>query len=96
VAVASAYRAASQGIVYDEAATYFIFVAGPLEDVFTRYTANNHVLFTLLANATAGRHRITEPCKLIYVDPVSDVQLLQCARVWLRRARGEIGLPKNE
>jgi hypothetical protein len=52
VAVASAYRAATQGIVYDEAATYLIFVAGPLEDVFTRYTANNHVLFTLLSNAT--------------------------------------------
>src|SRR5262245_50500298 len=52
VAAASVYRATTQGIVHDEAVTYLMFVAGPLEHVFTRYTANNHVLFTLAANAT--------------------------------------------
>jgi hypothetical protein len=46
------YRAATQAIVYDEAATHLIFISGPISHVFTWYTANNHVLFTLLANAT--------------------------------------------
>jgi hypothetical protein len=60
VAAASVYRAATQGIVYDEAATYLMFVAGPVERVFTWYTANNHVLFTLAANATTGLIGVTE------------------------------------
>ena len=60
VAAASVYRAATQGIVYDEAATYLMFVAGPVERVFTWYTANNHVLFTLAANTTTGLLGVTE------------------------------------
>ena len=60
VAAASVYRAATQGIVYDEAATYLMFVAGPLERVFQWYTANNHVLFTLAANTTTGLLGVTE------------------------------------
>ena len=60
IAAASAYRAATQGIVYDEATTYLMFIAGPLEHVFTRYTANNHVLFTIAANATTGVLGVTE------------------------------------
>ena len=60
VAAASVYRAATQGIVYDEAATYLMFVAGPLERIFTWYTANNHVLFTLAANTTTGLLGVTE------------------------------------
>ena len=60
VAAASFYRAATQGIVYDEATTYLLFVDGPLEHVFTRYTANNHVLFTLAADATTRLLGVTE------------------------------------
>ena len=60
VAAASIYRAATQGIVHDEAVTYLMFIEGPLEHVFTRYTANNHVLFTLAANATTGVLGVTE------------------------------------
>jgi hypothetical protein len=60
VAAACVYRATTQGIVHDEAVTYLMFVAGPLEHVFTRYTANNHVLFTLAANATTHLLGVTE------------------------------------
>jgi hypothetical protein len=44
-----AWRAGSQSITYDEAFTWLGFVSRPLGEVFTSYTANNHVLFTLLA-----------------------------------------------
>ena len=60
VAAASVYRAATQGIVYDEAATYLMFVVGPFERIFTWYTANNHVLFTLAANTTTALLGVTE------------------------------------
>ncbi len=60
IAAASTYRAATQGIVHDEATTYLMFIAGPLEHVFTRYTANNHVLFTIAANATTVLLGVTE------------------------------------
>jgi hypothetical protein len=60
VAASSIYRAATQGIVHDEAVTYLMFIEGPLEHAFTRYTANNHVLFTLAANATTAVLGVTE------------------------------------
>ena len=60
VAAATVYRATTQGIVHDEAVTYLMFVAGPVEHVFTSYTANNHVLFTLAANATTHLLGVTE------------------------------------
>jgi len=43
------WRAASQSITYDEAFTWLEFVSRPIGEVFTSYTANNHVLFTLFA-----------------------------------------------
>lgn len=43
------WRAASQAITYDEAFTWLAFVRGSFTEVFTRYTGNNHVLFSLLA-----------------------------------------------
>lgn len=60
VTMANIYRAATQAIVYDEAATYLIFVTGPIDHVFTWYNANNHVLFTLLANATTEAFGVSE------------------------------------
>ena len=60
VAAASIYRAATQGIIYDEATTYLMFIAGPLEHIFTSYTANNHVLFTLAANTATVVLGVTE------------------------------------
>ena len=44
------YRAATQSVTYDEAFTYNWLLDGPVDFVFTRYTANNHVLFSLLAS----------------------------------------------
>jgi hypothetical protein len=43
------YRATYQSITYDEACTYLEFVNGSWREAWTTYTANNHVLFTLLA-----------------------------------------------
>jgi hypothetical protein len=60
VSAASGYRAATQAIVYDEATTYLMFLAGPLERVFTWYTANNHVLFTLAAKASTAALGVSE------------------------------------
>jgi hypothetical protein len=48
------YRAATQSIVFDEAFTYLTFVRGTFGDAFLRYTANNHVLFSVLAKVTTG------------------------------------------
>src|SRR5262245_6029590 len=48
------YRAATQSITYDEACTYLEFVSGPLGRAFTTYTANNHILFTVLAKLSTS------------------------------------------
>ncbi|HEY5753109.1 MAG TPA: hypothetical protein VIT21_08170 [Chthoniobacterales bacterium] len=52
VFVVNIYRAATQSIVYDEAVTYLMFVGNSLGDPFMHYTANNHVLFSILASVT--------------------------------------------
>ena len=54
------YRAASQSITYDEASTFLEFARGPWSAVFTHYTANNHVLFTLLAKLATRVFGTTE------------------------------------
>jgi hypothetical protein len=43
------WRAGSQSITYDEAVTWLAFVRRPFAEIFTSFTANNHVLFTVLA-----------------------------------------------
>ena len=55
-----AWRAYSQAITYDEAFTWLAFVRGPLEEVFTHYSANNHVLFSLLAWVTTHGFGVSE------------------------------------
>lgn len=45
----NAYRATTQSFIGDESLTYFWFLQGSWLDIFTRYDANNHVLFSLLA-----------------------------------------------
>ena len=54
------YRAVTQSVVYDEAFTYLAFLAGSPSRVFTEYTANNHVLFSLLARLTTGMFGLSE------------------------------------
>lgn len=51
---ANFYRAATQSFTPDEAYTYNLYVSQPLRQTFTLYDANNHVLYTLLARASAG------------------------------------------
>ena len=54
------YRAATQSIVYDEAFTYLAFASGSFREVFTSYTANNHVLFSALARLSVGLFGVSE------------------------------------
>jgi len=54
------YRAVTQSITYDEACTYIQFVRGSWWNAVTRYTANNHVLFTLLAKLSTDMLGVTE------------------------------------
>ncbi|MCS7041674.1 MAG: glycosyltransferase family 39 protein [Bryobacteraceae bacterium] len=46
------YRAATQSIAGDEALTYLWFLRDSWRDVLTRFNANNHVLYSLLAKAS--------------------------------------------
>lgn len=43
------FRAAHQSVTADEAYTYDLFIASPFDTFFTYYSANNHVLHTLLS-----------------------------------------------
>lgn len=43
------YRAFHQSVVIDEAFTFNRFVNGPWENVYSRFDANNHILFSILA-----------------------------------------------
>lgn len=56
----NSYRAATQGFVGDEALTYFWFLQGPWSSIFTRYDANNHVLFTILAKLSITLFGLSE------------------------------------
>jgi len=44
-----AYRAATQSITSDEAFSYSDFISGKWSDIYRRYDANNHVLYSILA-----------------------------------------------
>jgi hypothetical protein len=54
------YRAATQSIVYDEAFTYLAFLSGPPSLVFTSYTANNHVLLSVLSRFSIALFGVSE------------------------------------
>ena len=54
LALVNVYRAWAQSNVCDEAYTYLAFLTGSLGGVFTDYTANNHVLFSVLAKLATG------------------------------------------
>ncbi len=54
------YRAATQGIIIDEAFTYQHFVAPPLAQVMTTYDLNHHILNSLLAKVTTGLFGVSE------------------------------------
>jgi hypothetical protein len=48
------YRAATQSLVHDEALTFRLYIAGPIEAIFQSYDPNHHFLNTLLMRASAS------------------------------------------
>jgi 4-amino-4-deoxy-L-arabinose transferase-like glycosyltransferase len=50
----SAYRAASQSVVHDEALTWQFFLAGPASEIFETYNANNHFLALVVMKVFTG------------------------------------------
>ena len=60
LAAANVYRAATQSITIDEAFSYRKHIANPRFWQFEVYTANNHVLNTVLAKLTTGIFGLSE------------------------------------
>ena len=54
------YRAVSQSVAIDEAYTYNVFLAGPVDDLFTKYNANHHVLNSLFCKVSIGLLGLSE------------------------------------
>src|SRR5260370_740369 len=54
------YRAATQSVSIDEAFTYNVFLAGPVEDLLTKYDANHHILNSLLSKISIGALGLSE------------------------------------
>ena len=52
--VVCVYRAATQSLVHDEALTFRLYIAGPLDAIFRSYDPNHHFLNTLLMRASAA------------------------------------------
>jgi uncharacterized membrane protein len=52
--VVCAYRAFTQSLIYDEALTYGLYVAGPFANVFHYFDANHHFLNTILMRFSAS------------------------------------------
>jgi 4-amino-4-deoxy-L-arabinose transferase-like glycosyltransferase len=55
-----AYRAATQSIVSDEAFTWDNFLTGPWSQILTRYDANNHILYSILAKISISTFGVSE------------------------------------
>jgi 4-amino-4-deoxy-L-arabinose transferase-like glycosyltransferase len=55
-----AYRAATQSIAIDEAFTWDRFLSGPWNQIFTRYDANNHILYSILAKLSISTFGVSE------------------------------------
>lgn len=54
------YRAATRSIAGDEALTYHWYLSGGWSRIFTSYSANNHVLYSLLAKASISLFPVSE------------------------------------
>src|SRR5271165_4832761 len=54
------YRAAHQSITSDEALTWDLYIANPLNWIFVVYDANNHVLHTLLCRLSVALLGLSE------------------------------------
>ncbi len=56
----SVYRAITQSIVYDEALTWELYIAGPFSAIFHHFDANHHFLNTLLMRWSTGIFGVSE------------------------------------
>jgi len=54
------YRAATQSITVDEATTYLKYVRGNWAGIWTNYDANNHILYSILAQLSVRAFHISE------------------------------------
>src|SRR5580704_7068382 len=54
------YRAAVQSITVDEATTYLSYVRGNWASIWTNYDANNHILYSILAQLSVRAFHISE------------------------------------
>lgn len=54
------YRAAVQSITVDEATTYLNYVRGDWGGIWTNYDANNHILYSILAQLSVRAFHISE------------------------------------
>jgi hypothetical protein len=48
------YRAFTQAVVFDEALTWELYIAGPMDKIFHTFEANHHFLNTILMRLTTG------------------------------------------
>ncbi len=56
----SVYRAITQSIVYDEALTWELYIAGPFSAIFHHFDANHHFLNTLLMRLSTSIFGVSE------------------------------------
>ncbi|HKW98783.1 MAG TPA: glycosyltransferase family 39 protein [Bryobacteraceae bacterium] len=54
------YRAFTQSIVFDEALTWQLYIAGPIENIFHYFDANHHFLNTVLMRLSTGLFGVSE------------------------------------
>jgi hypothetical protein len=58
--VLCAYRAATQGVVHDEAYSYNTFLNGPWSVPYVTYNAGNHILFSFFSKASMALFGLSE------------------------------------
>lgn len=56
----SVYRAVKQSIVFDEALTWELYLAGPVSAIFQNFQANHHFLNTLLMRLSVAVFGVSE------------------------------------
>jgi hypothetical protein len=58
--VVSVYRAITQSVVFDEALTWELYIAGPFSAIFHSFSPNHHFLNTLLMRLSTGIFGVSE------------------------------------
>ena len=84
----TAYRAATQSIVHDEALTWQFYLATPASTIFEYYSANNHFLAVLLMRVVTGIAGYSE-FSMRFVSLAAGVLYFYSARRLCLRVFGE-------